>query len=77
MRYIFRQSSEVASGYIHFNPAELPAYDSLSSYGSRMADFYGTEASLGIIYTSLPLVVCEEPFSEWKVFRRFVYELKL
>ena len=60
-----------------FNPAELPTYDSLSSYGvqqiKELADFYGTEASVtyhGVTYTSQPLVAHDELVSEWKVFRR-------
>ena len=60
-----------------FNPAELPTYDSLSSYGvqqiKELADFYGTEASVtyhGVTYTSQPLVAHVELVSEWKVFRR-------
>ena len=60
-----------------FNPAELPTYDSLSSYGvqqiKELADFYGTEASVtyhGVTYTSQPFVAHVELVSEWKVFRR-------
>lgn len=64
-----------------FNPAQLPAEESLSSYGLQeindLADFYGNEASLeyhGVTYTSPPLLDREELLSEWKIFRKAYLE---
>ena len=66
-----------------FNPAQLPAEESLASYGLQeirdLADFYGNEASveyLGVTYSSPPLLDRDELLSEWKVFRRAFYKEK-
>ena len=66
-----------------FNPAQLPAEESLASYILQEirdpADFYGNEASveyLGVTYSSPPLLDRDELLSEWKVFRRAFYKEK-
>ena len=65
-----------------FNPAQLPAEESLSSYGlqdiQELADFYGNKASIEYLneHTSLPLLNREELISEWKIFRLALYNEK-
>ena len=56
-----------------FNPAQLPAEESLSYRGlqeiQELTDFYGNEASIEYFnetHTSLPLLDREELISEWK-----------
>ena len=66
-----------------FNPAQLPAEESLSYCGlqeiQELTDFYGNEASVEYFnetHTSLPLLDREELISEWKIFRRALYNEK-